>query len=740
MKRLLPLFLLSLFVLAVPLSAQVIIPCPPPPPCDIGPCPLPPECVPPVPGVFTDPEWLKIDYHRVEVNIENQIATTHVDMKFVNTGNGMAEGTFLFPLPLEASVDQLTMWVNGEAIQAQILEADEARNIYNQIVRRFRDPALLEYVGMNAIQANVFPIPPGEERRIEIEYSQVLEADNGLIHYVYPMNATGARRIDEVSISVNVSGNDPVSNIYSPSHNIAISRGDDDTSFRVGFESTSYTPQEDFSLYYGIASETINVNLLTYRESASEDGFFMLLVQPPISLPEEQIIPKDVIVVLDQSGSMFGDKWDQARAATEYVLEHLNPEDRFNVVMFSTGWRNFSNQLESPALVEEAIDWIRSQEAIGGTDIHAGMMAALELADPQRPTTILFLSDGVATEGVTDTEEILDDIEAAAGPNVRIFAFGVGDDVDTFLLDTLVRDFRGAGSYVRPTERVDEEVASLYNKISAPVLTDVELDFGGLEVDTMYPAEPLPDLFAGSQLTIVGRYRDAAEDVTISLSGKVDGETQTFVYSGLDFPQRAGGEPFIARLWATRRIGDLLNSIRLNGENPELIDSIVRLSVRYGIITPYTSFLITEDDILTQTGMADARLALEQEAQGLSSQASGAVAVEAADEIGGFANAAAPMPAVQPTMTAPGQPQEGGEFYAPVNPIQTVNDKTFILQGDVWTDTAFQPDTMETQKVVFLSDEYFALIEQLPQLSDYFAIGERVIVVIEGVAYEVVTQ
>jgi Ca-activated chloride channel family protein len=378
-------------------------------------------------------------------------------------------------------------------------------------------------------------------------------------------------------------------------------------------------------------------------------------------------------------------------------------------------------------------------EAIGGTDVNAGMTAALDLADPERPTTILVLSDGVATEGVTDTDEILENIAEGAGPNVRIFTFGVGDDVDTFLLDAIVRDFRGTGSYVRPTERVDEEVASLYNKISAPVLTDIALDFGGLQVDTMYPIQPLPDLFAGTQLTIVGRYRDTAEDINITLSGKVDGETQTFVYSGLEFPERAGGESFIARLWATRRIGDLLNSIRLNGENPELIDSIVRLSVRYGIITPYTSFLITEDDILTQGGRDRAELDLEQQAQALNTVASGESAVQAADEFAGLAGANAPMPA--PTMVAPGEPMADGRGgYVSGNPIQTVNDKTFLLQGDVWTDTAFQPDTMTTQKVVFLSDAYFALIEQLPQLGDYFAVGERVIVVVDGVAYEVVSE
>ncbi|MCX9079331.1 MAG: VIT domain-containing protein, partial [Candidatus Methanoperedens sp.] len=239
MRRLLYLVPLFLLLMLVPAAAQDIQPCLPPPTClPERPCPPVVPCRPPtVGGVFTNPEWLKINYHRVNVTIENQIATTDVDMEFVNEGNGLAEGTFMFPLPQSASVDKLVMYVNGVAIEAKILPADEARNIYNEIVRQYRDPALLEYIGSSAIQANVFPIPPGETRRIQISYSTILEVDNALVHYIYPMKVT---------------------------------------------------------------------NLLTYRESANEAGFFMLLVQPPVSLPENQIIAKDVIVVLDQSGSMQG--------------------------------------------------------------------------------------------------------------------------------------------------------------------------------------------------------------------------------------------------------------------------------------------------------------------------------------------------------------------------------------------------------------------------------------------------
>jgi Ca-activated chloride channel homolog len=730
---------ISLFAV-LPAAAQD---CPPPPVCECPPgaeciCPLPPDtCIQPpiVPGVFTNPEWLRVEWHRVEAKITNQIATTSIDMQFRNEGNGLAEGTFVFPLPGEAAVDELTMFINGLAIEARILPADEARGIYDEIVRQYRDPALLEYVGMSAIQASVFPIPPGETRRIQISYTQVLEAENGLIHYVYPLQVTellSSRPVDGLSVRVEVEGQDAISNIYSPSHPIAISRSAADTAFTTGYESSGSIPTDDFSLYYGIASQRINANLLTYRESATEDGFFMLMVQPPVSLPQDQIIPKDVIIVLDQSGSMFGDKWDQARDAATYVLENINESDRFNVVLFSTGWRVYSNQMETPAQASAAIDWVQSQEAVGGTDINGALTTALAMADAERPTTILFLTDGLATEGEVDPNAILSNVTDNLRPNVRIFSFGVGDDVDTILLDQVVEAARGTGSYVRPTERIDEEVASLYSKINAPVLTDVSLDLGGVVTDDLYPAQ-LPDLFAGTQLTLVGRYRGESENLSITLRGQVNGQEQVFVYSGMEFPGRAGGQPFIARLWATRRIGDLLNAVRLNGENPELVDSIVRLSVRYGIITPYTSFLIEEDDILSAQGMAQAQSEFFMEAE-----RSGEAAVAAADAAASIANAAAPMAAPMPTQTAQ-MGADGVMMQEPAdNPLQMVNDKTFLLQDGAWVDTTYQSDTMTTTPVVFLSEAYFALLDQSPLLGDYLALGERVIVVWEGVAYEIV--
>jgi Ca-activated chloride channel family protein len=697
----------------------------------------------PPPGVATDPNWLTLDYHRVTVTIENQVATTQVAMQFTNNGTMLAEGTFIFPLPKGAAVEQLTMYVNGQAIEAKILPADEARGIYNEIVRQYRDPALLEYIGQDVIQASVFPIPMGESRKIDIAYGQVLEAENGLLKYVYPMNAgSTARFIGQMSISVHVVDDDNIRNVYSPTHNIVLSRMSD-TAIRTGFEATNYLPQGDFTLFYGTQRELIDINMLTYRASAAEDGFFLMMVQPPLFVTDEQITPKDVVIVLDQSGSMSGSKWEQAQAAAAYILDNLNPQDRFNVVVFSTGWRVYANELLTAENAAAAKDWIDTLFAEGGTDIHGGLSTALSYVQ-ERPFNILFLTDGLATEGIVETPEILSSLNTIAPPNARIFTFGVGDDVDTFLLDAIVRDFRGSGSYVRPTERIDEEVASLYNKISAPVMTDITLTIDGVQTELLYPRQ-ISDLFAGEQLTIVGRYRGSAENVTVNLTGMIDGIEKTITYPGNVFSDVAGGEAFIARLWATRRIGDLLNTIRLNGESQELIDSIVSLSIRYGIITPYTSFLIEEDDILSQAGRDRAAAGLSEEAEALASESTGASAVDAADTTLNLQSANAPAPAAMPTMTGAmgglgGETDTDESFGYVASPIQTVGDKTFILQGDVWTDTTFAPDTMTTEKVIFLSDAYFALLTEYPEAGDFFALGERVIVVLGAVAYEVVTE
>jgi Ca-activated chloride channel family protein len=700
-----------LFALAPAYADGIIIPEPPPPH-------IPPQPAP-----------LAIKYHRVDVTIEDQVATTHVDQVFVNEAGYDIEGTYIFPLPEEAAISEFSMWVDGEKVEGKVLGREEARRIYEDIVRRQRDPALLEYVGKDLFQASIFPIPPGGERRVEMTYSQVLPLDNGLVRYVYPLSTEkfSSRPLQDVSVRVEVRSQQPIKAIYSSSHKVAVDRPGDYRAV-VGYEDYDVTPDKDFVLYYSVSQEAFGLNLLSYKASSYEDGFFLLLVAPNVEVSEQEVVARDVIFVLDTSGSMEGEKMEQAKDALEFVLDHLNPEDRFNIVSFSTGVRSYASRLRPSEERGEAQRFVRNLEAAGGTDINRAMLEALAIADRERPTIIIFLTDGLPTEGTVEIDTILDNIEREARDNVRIFPFGVGDDVNTLLLDTMARNHRGASAYVRPGQSIEEEVSAFYAKVSTPLLADISLDFGRVRVEDTYPY-PLPDLFAGTQLVLVGRYREDGP-AAITLRGIVNNREQNFTYEDQTF-RRSGGEEFIARLWATRKIGYLLEQIRLHGESRELVDEIVSLSIRYGIITPYTSFLVREPDALTEEGRD--RIT-DQTYQAMTTATppppSGAPAVEqsqAEKELG-----AAEMPA-EP---APGGYGAGEDVGAAE--VRAVGEKAFILRDGIWTDTAFDPSKMQTVEVSFGSQEFFDMLADHPQWGKYFALGSHVIVVLEGQAYEMV--
>ncbi len=684
----------------------------------------PPVCIDFCPPPVWNMDGLEIAYQRVDVTIADQVATTHIEQLFRNPNDWTLEGTYYFPLPAGAAVSQLTMWVNDAPIEAKLMPATEARAVYDAIVRQLRDPALLEYVGQDAIQANVFPIPPGEERRIEIAYTTLLTADNGTFHYVYPQSAglyTDAPLMQQ-SIRIDIASNEAIRTLYSPSHRVAIAR-DGDFRATIGYEATN-PPLDDFELYYTVSPEEIGLNLLSYK-AAGEDGFFVLLVAPGLDTGE--VVAKDIILVLDTSGSMEGEKIIQARGAARYVVDHLNPDDRFAVVQFNTTVSSYAPALLPATEAAAAGAYIDTLPAAGGTNISGALLEAAALAQPERPTTILFVTDGLATEGITDTGLLLDNVAAALPDNVRLFAFGVGDDVDTTLLDTLAQNHRGTTTYVRPGQAIDEAVSAFYARVSAPVLTDIAIDYGGVAVQEVYPVE-LPDLFAGTQLVIAGRYRDGGP-ATITLSGTTNGRAQSFTYPDQTF-RASGGETFIPRLWATRAIGHLMQQIRLRGEDPELVQSVVALSTRYGIITPYTSFLIEEDDIIAQS---PATAATELAAP---AAASGAEAVERAAVEGNMAAAEAPMPLA--TMMPSAGVAPGVAVAEAEAPVRTAGDRTFFRRDGVWVDSAYDPAaTGEPAVIPFASETYFDLLSARPELGAALALGDEVLVVVEGAAYRI---
>jgi Ca-activated chloride channel family protein len=679
------------------------------------PCPTPPSLLP---RPRTDcASYLSVKSHNVTVTIDNQVARTHVDEIFVNPSDFQLEGTYIFPLPDDATIGDFAMWVDGKKLEGKVLDRTQARQIYEDIVRRRRDPALLEYIGRNAFQAHIFPIPPHSEKRVEIDYSQVLTVENGLVKYVYPLNTEkfSPDPLANVAVSVSIKSNQALKAIYSPSHPVSVTRSDDYNA-AIGYEASNVKPDRDFVLYYSISSSEVGATLLTYKPDQNTDGFFLLLVTPQVKINQEKLVARDVTLVLDTSGSMEGEKIDQARRALKYVLEKLNPEDRFNVITFSTGVVAYASSPQPASVRGDAERFVDQIGAGGSTDIDRALLEALSDADPQRPTIVIFLTDGLPTVGEMDTQTILDNVHRAAGSNIRLFSFGVGDDVNTLLLDSLGEQHRGVSAYVRPGEKIDETVSDFYSKISTPVLSDLSIDWGGMQVSDVYPY-PLPDLFAGSQLVIAGRYRGSGP-ATVTLKGNVNGQTQVFSFEDLSF-KGSGGDQFIAPLWATRKIGYLLAQIRLHGENKEATNEIVSLAVRYGIVTPYTSFLIDEgQDVFTPQGLGGAAQDMQKRMAPAAQPTAGAAAVTSSQ-----ANRAL-KEADSAVVDTSGQ-------------VKQIGDKAFILRDGVWTDTMFDPSKMTTTKIQFGSDQYFGLLEQHPDWAPFVALGEQVIFVADGTAYQV---
>jgi len=686
----------------------------------------PPGCDPACPEPVLVADMLEVKSHRVTVDVADQIATTSIDQVFHNPNSWAAEGTYIFPIPPGATVSGFTMTIDGEPIEAKLLDAEEARGIYDEIVRNLRDPALLEYIGEGAIQASVFPIPPGEDRRVEIEYGEIIPVAEGLSHYRYPLNTErfSAQPLDTVSVTVSVDTRDPLRAIYSPSHDVAVDRPDD-YHFTAGYEENEVTPDTDFELFWSVSTQTVDASVVSYYDEQADQGYFLLLAAP--GLPEaSQIVAKDIILVLDTSGSMEGEKIEQAREALLYVLDHLNPDDRFNIVEFSTGAREYDRELLPSSARDEAKAWVEQLVATGGTDINLALLSALDMVQEVRPTMVLFLTDGLPTEGEVETSRILTNVADAAPENVRLFAFGVGDDVDAILLDTLSSEHQGRTTYVRPGQALNEEVSSFYSGITAPVLSDVSVETSGIEISELYPS-PLPDLFAGSQLVALGRY-DKGGSGTITLQGEVNGESREFTYPAAFASE--GGSDFLPRLWATRKIGYLLNQIRLHGENAELVDAIVDLSLEWGIVTPYTSYLITEDDIFSSE--ARDRAADEAVSRIQSAPSSGSAAVDQAQEVQALASADMAAPVPQATYVS-----AEGETVSAAEVMRFAGTWTFVLRDDIWTDLSFDQTTMETIDVPFASDEYFTLLDEHPELGAAFALGQNVIVVLDGAAYRV---
>ncbi|HEX8336772.1 MAG TPA: VIT domain-containing protein [Pyrinomonadaceae bacterium] len=731
-----------------------------------GPC----RRCPPLPRPVPPPRALPVKSIKIDTKIAAQVATTHVEQVFRNDTDATLEGTYFFPIPEAAAIVEFAIWDGDRRLVGEVRSREEARRIYDEIVRRQRDPGLLEYAGRDLFQASIFPIPPRSDKRLELTYTQVLKAEGGTVNYRYPLG-TGrnvAQITGTVSGRVEIEGREPVRNVYSPSHELDVARKGE-RSARVSFESAAGREPQDFQLFYTLSDADFGMTLLTHREPGKQ-GFFLLTISPKEAAQEAEYVAKDVVFVLDTSGSMAeSGKMEKARAALLFGVRSLRPADRFNVISFAGEEHLMTTGLlqadaQGRALGEQFISGLRP---VGGTNINGALLAAMQQFDrAERPRLLVFLTDGLPTVGETKVERINENVRAARAPGVRLFSFGVGYDVNTALLDKLAADNGGVAEYVEPKEDLEVKVSNFFTKINHPVLTNLALDLGGVEADLVYPRE-MPDIFRGTQLTLVGRYRNARDlaNVTLRLTGRSGASARSFVYENLSFPLNTERNDFLPRLWATRRVGWLMEQIRTNGEQRELTDEITDLGTRYGIVTPYTSYLALEpgvavdgvessDVVRVMPGAAPARRsrgdARRPATGGVGGGLGAGSTIGPAPASGGLSMPAPPPPresvkaktgevAVRQSKRDRAQ-QEAlrDEEGATSSAVRKVGDKTFYLRDGVWTDSEFKADAKLPETVMeFGGDEYFALIKREPQLARFFSLGERVVVVYKGRVYRV---
>lgn len=695
------------------------------------------------------PAALVLRTHRVEAQVQEQVAVVTVEHVFHNPGRQTVEGTFLFPLPPEAQVSRFSMTVDGREMTGELLAADEARAIYESIVRRSLDPALLEMADYRTFRARVFPIPGGATRTITLRYDATLRRDGSLVTFQYPFQGRLATRpagVPQPRITPVAPGEQPaetstqhrlqltlatgtaLKNIYSPSHEVAVERPDDRHA-AVTLTQEAGVDGRDFILYYSLDPGEIGATLLAHRPYSDRPGYFTLLLSPRVDDAARRVQPRDVVFVLDTSGSMAGDKIEQAREALRYCLSRLGDHDRFGLVAFSSDVDAFRETLLPATARADARYFVDQLEAGGGTNINAALLRAVAMLHErdhhEAPGMIVFLTDGLPSTGETDEGAIRRNVAAANTQGVRLFSFGVGYDVNTRLLDGLSQSAQAFADYISPDENIETRVAAFYDKVRFPLMTDLRFEVDGADAYAFAPAH-LTDLYKGGQVILTGRYRRPGP-ARLTLTGRIDGRTETMTYD-LDFPTAERERDFVARLWATRRVGQLLDEIRLNGEQAALKEEVIDLAKAFGLVTPYTSYLVQEEELagVPLPNRATAPRGQAGAARAAMAPAASAAADAAVSRSTGFeaVQMSKSIRAMREAATAP-TPAETG--------VVTLVGRTLRQDPTLgWVDLAYVPEQHEVLQVRFASDAYFTLLRAYPEAHAFARLGDRVLFQLRG--------
>jgi Ca-activated chloride channel family protein len=696
----------------------------------------------------------------VNVNLNGQVARVQVSQEFKNTSKRTIEASFVFPLPYDGAIDRLTLLVGNKEYEAKLIDRDEARRIFEGYVRRNQDPALLEWMGSGMFKTSVFPIPPGETRKVTIRYSQVCRQFQGMTEWLFPLRIARhtTKPIEQLSVQVSISSSLAIKSVYSPTHSIAVKKPSPKIA-RISYEQKNVIPNSDFRLFYDVGKQSIGTSVLSYRPDGDEDGYFMMLISPDIQAQQRENISKNVVFVVDRSGSMTGRKIDQAKEALRFVINNLNAGDLFNIVAYDSEIETFAPELQrqSKSSRDKALGFIESIFAGGSTNIDGALNAALDmLQDDETPNYVVFLTDGIPTVGETNIARIVDNAAKANSVRARVCCFGVGYDVNSLLLDKLARTGYGQSVYVRPDEDIEAKVAEFYTRIASPVLTDVKLrvDVDGVKiaqgsvVNRVYPRN-LYDLFAGDQLVLVGRYKHAG-NAKVVLSGRVNGEVQRFEFPAkLEHKSTSSNQSFVEKLWAVRRIGEIIDKIDLEGRNDELLDELVMLSRRHGVLTPYTSFLADENGAIRD--VAQSRLRAATALNELATDEAGQAGFARRQNKAAFQNAGGGRlgdtngDGLLPSQSVDA---DGGVVFrdavtnraVKVKTLKQVGGKSFFLEEGQWVDSNASQEQVETaQDLTRYSSRYFALAAKHGAVvGRILALPGTVIVVIDGQVYRLI--
>ncbi len=724
---------------------------------------------PPVPRPVPEQSY-RIKELEVNVSLQDQIAKVQVSQSFVNTGSRQMEVSFVFPLPYDGAVDRMTFMVDGKEFDAKLMTAVEARRIYEGYVRRNQDPALMEWIGTGMFKTSVFPVPPGATRKVTLKFSQICRQHAGLTELTFPLSTAKytAEPVEQVKIQVNVQSQAKIKNIYSPSHNVEIKRSTDQQA-TVKYTGTKEIPTADFRLLYDVGDKAVGASVVSHKPSESDDGYFVMLVSPEIKRSQDKPLSKTVVFVVDRSGSMSGKKIEQAKGAVRFVLNNLREGDLFNIVAYDNAVESFRPELQkfNDESRQAALGFVEGIYAGGSTNIDGALQAALgQLQDDSRANYIVFLTDGLPTAGERNEPKIAENAKQRNKVRARIFSFGVGYDVNSRLLDKLSRLCFGQSQYVRPNEDIEAHVSQLYTRIGAPAMKDIAIsvdmeDFPverGSVVNRVYPRDAY-DLFAGDQLVLVGRYKKGGA-AKVTIRGNVDGTKHEFHFP-VQLVSKSNDETFAfaEKLWAMRRVGEIIDQIDLQGKNQELIDELVALATRHGILTPYTSFLADENanvhDVASNTRRAGIALDSLSEAEGVS----GFVQRDIKQQFQRAKNAAPSSGGGGFGGSGLGAGMSGGavggpaaNFYAApgtalrtlaedkaiaVTNVRQLGGKTFYLRNKKWVDSTITAEQEKNvQQLKRFSPEYFNLITKFgKEVGKYAASDDEVTVVLEGQAY-----